>query len=302
MDQLLLVFVTAAEKENFSRAAEELHMTQPAVSQYIKTLERNMDTQLMERNNKMVRLTKAGEVVYHHAKEIIGLYTRMQHLVDDMMKTASGKLTIGASFTFGEYILPHMIASLREEYPFITPAITIHNTQEISAQLAARQLDVGIVEGEVNDNRLCTEVFANDTMVIVVSSDHPLAKQARVVFADLVNETWIAREEGSGTREVMERMFDSYQFTPEGLMEFGSTQVIKEAIEAGLGISFLSSWTIRKELALDTLKALQIKGFPFQRQFSLITQATPFQTKATKVFVDLLRRDKGTGFLSHLLW
>lgn len=265
-------------------------MTQPAVSQYVKTLERNMATQLMERNNKMVRLTKAGEVVYHHAKEIISLYTRMQHLVDDMMKTASGKLAIGASYTFGEYILPHVIASLREKYSLITPAITIHNTREISDQVAARQLDIGIVEGDVHDNKLHTEAFANDAMVIIVSADHPLAKQDSVIFSDVNQETWIVREEGSGTREVMERMFAGYQFTPEAIMEFGSTQVIKEAVEAGLGISFLSNWAIRKELTLGTLKALPIKGFPFKRQFSLITQATPFQTKAAKVFIDLLRR------------
>lgn len=108
MDQQLQVFVTVVEKQNFSRAAEELHMTQPAVSQYIRTLETNVGTRLLERSNKYVHLNKVGEIVYHHAKEILGLYTKMQRLVDDVTNVANGPISIGASYTFGEYVLPHI--------------------------------------------------------------------------------------------------------------------------------------------------------------------------------------------------
>jgi DNA-binding transcriptional LysR family regulator len=289
LDQQLLVFVTVSEKENFSRAAETLHMTQPAVSQYVKMLEREINTQLLERNNKMVRLTKAGEIVYHHAKEIIALYTRMRHVVDDMQHTASGKLTIGASYTYGEYVLPHVIAALRKKYPLIIPRITIHNTQEISELVASRQLDIGIIEGEIHNEKLYMEPFANDEMVVVASPEYSLTERSEIDFSDLAEETWIVRERGSGTREMTDRIFPEHEFTPDSTMEFGSTQVIKEAVEAGLGVSFLSHLTIRKELALGTLKTLKMKGFPFVREFSLITQATPFQTKAMEVFLKLLR-------------
>lgn len=294
MDQQLHVFVTVAEKRNFSRAAETLHMTQPAVSQYIKLLEREIDAKLLERNNKMVRLTKAGEVVYHHAKEILSLYSKMKTLVDDLKTTASGKLAIGASYTFGEYVLPHAIASLRKRYPLITPAITISNTQHIAELVVSRQLDVGIVEGEVHHKKLYAEPFANDSMVVVVSSKSELAYRSDITFSDLTDQTWIVREEGSGTREMTERMFADHSFIPESMMEFGSTQVIKEAVEADLGISFLSHWAIRKELTLGALKVLPIEGFPFTRQFSLITQDTVFQTKAMEVFLDLLREEGST--------
>lgn len=289
MDQQLLVFVTVAEKKNFSRAAEKLHMTQPAVSQYIKLLEREIDTTLLERNNKMVRLTKAGEVVYHHAKEILALYSRMKILVADMMQTAAGPLAIGASYTFGEYVLPHLIADLRHSYPLITPTVTIANTSRISEKVVARQLDIGVVEGEVHSNKLEVQPLADDYMVVVVSKNHPLADEKQVDFAELADETWIVREEGSGTREMTERMFEEHDFKPQSVMQFGSTQVIKEAVEAGLGISFLSRWALRKELELGTLRILKIKEFPFTRQFSVITQASPFQTKAAEVFMNLLR-------------
>lgn len=146
MDQHLHVFVTVVEKGSFSRAAEELHMTQPAVSQYIKLLEQTYGETLLERSTKFVRLNKAGEIVYYHAKEIVGLYTKMQSLMDDLSNRASGPLSIGASYTFGEYVLPHFIAKLLEEFPLIKPRIVIGNTKEIAKLVVGHQLDVGIIE------------------------------------------------------------------------------------------------------------------------------------------------------------
>ncbi|EGK13239.1 LysR family transcriptional regulator [Kroppenstedtia eburnea] len=290
MDSHLRVFVTVAEKKNFSRTAEELHMTQPAVSQYIQALERTVGAKLIERNNKFVCLTKAGDIVYHHAKEIMGLYTHMQSLVDDLMQVASGNLSIGASYTFGEYILPHVIARLHGRYPLIQPTVTIGNTTEIAESVADRRLDVGIVEGEFNHERLNTESFAKDWMVIIVPADHPLTRQKEVTVPDLKKENWIVREKGSGTREATEKMFKKLGFTPDHLMEFGSTQLIKESVEAGLGISFLSNWAVRKEESLGTIHLLKMDGTPIPRKFTWITQDTPFQTKALEVFIDEMRR------------
>ncbi|GIO07574.1 LysR family transcriptional regulator [Brevibacillus reuszeri] len=289
MDQQLLVFVTVADRQNFSRAAEELHMTQPAVSQYILSLERSVGTKLLERSNKYVRLNKAGEIVYHHAREILGLYTRMQSLVDDLMNTPSGHLTIGASYTYGEYVLPHVIARMQEYYPMITPTITIHNSTVITELVANRQLDVGIVEGELVHEKMCIEPFADDRMYLIVSPAHPLAKKEEVSVTELLDETWIVREEGSGTREAAEKMFRILQIQPKKRMEFGSTQVIKESVEAGLGISLLSYWAIRKERKLGTLCTLKVAGTPVTRDFSLVTKTNEFHTKALDIFMDLIR-------------
>lgn len=291
MDQHLQVFVTVAEKKNFSRTAEELLMTQPAVSQYIRKLEENIGTRLLERTNKYVRLNKAGEIVYHHAKEILGLYTNMQNLVDDLVNKANGPLTIGASYTFGEYVLPRVFANLQENYPDIEPALTIGNTSEIADLVATHQLDVGIVEGHFKDLQLQVEEFAEDCMVVVASSNHILAQKEHVEIRDLENETWIVREKGSGTREATEKMFRSFEFSPAKLMNFGSTQPIKEAVEAGLGVTMLSQWAIQKELRNGDLTMIPMKGLPFSRQFSIVTKS-PFQTKALEVFIGLLRENK----------
>ncbi len=290
MDQELHVFVTVVEKANFSHAAEVLHITQPAVSRYIKNLESKMNAKLLERNNKMVQMTKAGEIVYHHAKEILSLYEKMNVLVADLMSQPSGKLSIGASYTFGEYILPHIIATIRAEFRQINPSIMIGNTREIVHQVASRHIDVGIIEGKMTDEHVAMERFSVDSLVVVVSAGHPLAQKEVVSFSDLEDETWIVREQGSGTREATEQMFADHRFTPGSVMEFGSTQIIKESVEAGLGVSFLSTWTIRKELALGTLKVLDLPGFPVQRQFTLVTQDTQFQTKAMEVFLRVLKQ------------
>ena len=298
MNHYLRVFVTVVERENFSRAAEELHMTQPAVSQYIRMLEREIGAKLLERSNKYVRLNKAGEIVYHHAKEIIGLHETMQSLVDDLTNHAKGSLSIGASYTFGEYILPHIIAKMNEKYPLIEPQIRIGNTKEIEECVRSHQLDVGIVEGEFNSDHLLIEPFAEDMMYIVVPSQHRFANSTKEIsVSDLALETWIVRENGSGTRSATNELFRLLGLTPEKVMEFGSTQLIKESVEAGLGISLLSMWTIRKELSLATLQKVKVKGLPFTRKFSIVTQ-TPFQTKSVQVFLELIRENK---VLSNLI-
>jgi DNA-binding transcriptional LysR family regulator len=289
MDQYLGVFVKVVEKENFSKAAEELHMTQPAVSQYIRAFEESVGTRLLERSNKYVRLNKAGEIVYHHAKEILSLYTKMQYLVDDLTNNASGPISIGASYTFGEYILPHIIARLQKQHPLITPSIKIHNTKEIIELVNTHQLDIGIIEGLFKDESLHAEVVSEDKMAIVASPYHHfLQKKREFSLSELAEETWILREEGSGTRQAAENLFRMNGFTPNKIMEFGSTQLIKESVEAGLGITLLSRWAIDKELTNGYMGVIQVKGLPFKRNFSILTHS-PFQTKALKTFVETLR-------------
>lgn len=292
MDKHLQLFITVAEKQSFSRAAEEHYMTQPAVSQYIRALEDSIGMRLLERSNKYVRLNKAGEIVYHYGKEILGLYTTMQTIVDDLTNKANGPLTIGASYTFGEYVLPKIIADLKARYPDIEPTVIIGNTAKIADLVATHQLDVGVVEGHFDEKEMMIEEFARDEMVIVASPQHKLLhKETYVGINDLEKERWIVREKGSGTREATERLFQQFSITPSRLMHFSSTQPIKESVAAGLGISLLSKWAIQKEIKYGDLKIMPVQGFSLSRQFSIITKS-PFQTKALEIFIALLRSNK----------
>lgn len=293
MDQVLEVFVTVVEKGSFTRAAEELNMTQPAVSQYIQSLERSLGAKLLERSNKYVRMNQAGEIVFHHAKNILGMYTRMQTLVDDALHRASGELSIGASYTFGEYVLPHLITHLRKNYPLIIPKIQIGNTADVAEMILNHEAEIGIIEGEYQHEKLYIEAFAEDEMFIIVpAADERFANASRICLSELRDETWVVRETGSGTRRAAEQMFASRHFQPKVRVEFGSTQLIKESVEAGLGVTLLSHWAVRKEISLGTLRMLKPQGAPVRRHFSLISQSTPYHTKAVEVFLDLLRQNE----------
>jgi DNA-binding transcriptional LysR family regulator len=288
MDYQLLAFVYAADKKNFSRAAEELHITQSAVSLNIKALEKKYAVKLFDRTNKYVRLTKAGEILYYHARDILNQYAKIERLIEDLNHKAKGPLSIGSGYAFGEYLLPQIISVFKNQYPEITPKITIKNSNRIASQILRQELDLGIVEGDINHSNIVVRPFAEDEMVIIVPSYHRLAGMQEVDMEDLKDEVWVIREVGSGTREVTDRMFLQVGFKPSSLLEFGSSQIIKGAVEAGLGISFISEWVIRKEIHFGTLCSMRIKNHSIKRNFSYVTHTSKFHTKATDLFLDFL--------------
>jgi DNA-binding transcriptional LysR family regulator len=288
MDQRLAAFVAVVEQEGFSRAGATLHMTQPAVSQQVQSLERELGAQLLERSNRFLHLTPAGEIVYEHARQIIALEERMRRYVSDLTQVASGSLTIGASYTTGEYLLPRVLAAFRARYPQVTPAVTIANTQRVAELVAARRLDVGLVEGDVALPQAQARPLLEDNLIIVAAPRHPLADQSEVQPGALAGDTWIVRESGSGTRAVTDAFLARHALDSVARLEFGSAQMIKEAVEAGMGISLLSRWAIRKEVARGDLIELRIAGTPCVRQFSTLTLRSRFQTKALDVFLRLL--------------
>lgn len=290
MDHHLRTFVAVVEFKNFTRAAETLHITQSAVTLSIKTLEKTYQVKLLERTNKYVRVTKAGEILYHHAKEILAKYDHAKRLIDDLSNQASGPLSIGSSYTFGEYILPKLISDFKRKFPLVTPDITIRNTEAIVAQLLQHELDLGIVEGKVDHPHVLVRSFAKDEMVVVVPCSHPSAGRKVIHLKDLKDETWILREKGSGTRQTVEDVFKELDFYPNSTMSFGSSQIIKESVEAGLGVSILSESIIRKELLLGTVIGLRIKDFPMIRDFSYVIYNSEFRPRSTDLFLEHLNQ------------
>lgn len=288
---MLKVFIAVAEKQNFTRAAEELHLSQPAVSQYVRSLEELLGAKLLERTSKYVKLTPAGKVAYDHARQIADLYTRMQTSVDDLMHMAGGPIAIGASYTFGEYVLPGLIGQLQKEYPKIEPSIMIGNTQEIAEAILDHRIDLGIVEGHlVKEDQLVMEPFAWDVMSVVVAAGHPFAERNEIEPKELEKERWILREPGSGTREAAERLFLELGIRPRKTMEFGSTQIIKESVEAGLGISLLSEHAVRKEQALGTIRMLRLEHTTLQREFFWVKREAEAERRAVEIFLEMIRK------------
>lgn len=288
MDQNLLTFVTVIEKESFTKAAEELFISQSAVSLQIKGLEKKYRVKLFDRTNKYIRLTKAGEILYVHAKEILKQYNKAERLIDDLYFKASGPLYIGSSYSFGEQVLPEIIAQFKKIYPDIIPNISIRNSKRIAEQVLQQEIDIGILEGKVDHPDLMVQSFTQDEMVIIAPATHRLADCYEVEFAELKDETWILREKGSGTREVTDRVFSDHQFHPSAMMEFGSSQVIKEAVQRGLGISIISEWLILNKVKYGQLASFKLKNYPIKRPIHFVTNNAQLRTKATDLFMMFL--------------
>jgi LysR family transcriptional regulator, transcriptional activator of the cysJI operon len=284
----LLVFVTVAEKKNFSRAAEALSLTQPAISQQVHTLEEYYGTKLFERTSKRVELTHAGETLFPYAKKILELEALGKDAIHDLMGKVTGKLTIGATLTIGEYMLPHLIAEYTRRFPEVEVNVLVHNTEEIQEMALSHSLDIGMVEGRIEHRNLTMTPFLEDEMVLIAPIEHPLTAKETVTCEDLQTETYILREEGSGTRMIAEEVMQAIGFTPTRTFSFGSTQSMKEAVEAGMGLAILSKWCIRKELRFGTLAQLKPEHFTFTRPLCLLERAGHVQTRALTEFIALV--------------
>lgn len=293
MDHQLDVFVRVAERQSFSRAAEELHLSQPAVTLQIQALERSFGARLFERSRPKVRLTPAGEILLHHARAMLQHSAQARRLIEDLVQRAEGPLSIGASYTVGEYVLPHLLAPFRRSHPGVLPSVAITNTRSVAERVAQHAIDVGIIEGEVEDAGLLVTPLSEDRLVVIVPSGHCLASVREVPPEELAGETWLLREPGSGTRSAAERMLEATGITPKETIQLGSTQAIKESVEAGIGVSLVSRWAIRKELRLGTLAEVSIRGHVATRRFSVVVERSRFRTKALAVFLEFLEGSRG---------
>ncbi|PIC64146.1 LysR family transcriptional regulator [Sporosarcina sp. P13] len=288
MDRLLLVFLTVIEKGNLTRAAEKLFITQSAVSQNIKLLEEQFNAQLLDRTNKRIKLTKAGEILYLHAKQIMNQYALAGRMIDELKEGITGSLTIGSGFTFGEYFLPDVISTFIKDHPNINPKITIKNSIRIANQVKQKDLDIGIIEREIFYDELLTVPFSQDDMVVIVPADFPKNNGDVIPLSELAEQTWIIRENGSGTRQVTDTMFARTKLAPKRVLEFGSTQVIKGTVKNGIGISYTSKVAVKEELEKGVIKALTIEGYKDARTFYYVTNKSQPSSKALELFIETL--------------
>ena len=290
-DRRLQVFATVARLLSFTKAAEVLHMTQPAVTFQIRRLEEHFGTRLFERTRGRIALTEAGALVKLHADEILARYLAMDGEVRALCGEVRGALVVGASTTIGEYFIPRIVGAYQESSPGVQVRLCVANTGGVIHMVDAGEIDVGIVEGPVNNKALATEAIWDDELVMICAVDHALAARKSVAIDALSAYPFISREEGSGTREVMEnyikkRGVDGLELNI--IMEFGSPESIKSAVSAGLGISILSIATMQKELTLKTLCAVPLSP-PIRRPFTIVRKRQKFRLQAVEEFLDFAR-------------
>lgn len=290
-DRRLQVFHTVARLLSFTKAAETLHMTQPAVTFQVRQLEEHFNTRLFDRTHNRISLTDAGRAVFEYANQIFELYTDMENAVREMTGEISGALTIGASTTIAEYMLPTLLGDFKERYADVTIHLKVANTEGVVSMVENNTIDLGVVEAPVSNKNLVVESCKNDYLVAIVPPGHPLASERCIRVSQLLRYPFICREQGSGTREVIADYLDHQPGCAEGLriaMELGSPEAVKGAVEAGMGVSVVSRATIQKELRLGSLVALNLDP-PLQRPFSFVHQKQKFRLRVMEELLEFAR-------------
>ncbi len=291
-DRRLKVFHAVAKLLSFTKAAEALHMTQPAVTFQVRQLEEYFNTRLFDRTHNKVNLTPAGSKVYEFSDRIFDLYDEMENSVRELTGEISGALTIGASTTIAEYMLPTLLGQFKAKYPEINIRLKVSNTEGIVSMVEHNVIDLGVVEASVLNKNLIVEVCHDDHLVVVSPPEHELARRTQPLTPkDLKKFPFICREEGSGTREVIIQYLQDNGVNPVDMnfcLELGSPESLKGAVEAGMGISILSRSTIDKELKLGTLHEIQLDP-PLSRPFSFVRQRQKFRVRVMEELLEFAK-------------
>lgn len=291
-DRRLQVFHAVAKHLSFTRAADALFMTQPAVTFQIKQLEEQFNTRLFERRHGSISLTPAGELVLSYTEKILALSDEMETRVGEMTGEMRGPLLVGASTTIAEFMLPRVLGEFNARYPQVRARLIVANSESIESRVAEHALDVGLIEAPARLPGLTSQICCEDELVAICAPDYPLAGMKSVTPKVLAEHEFISREPGSGTREITDSYFRSHKIAPEKLktqMELGSPQALKGVVSTGLGFAIVSSAVVEKELQVGTLVAIPLKP-PLKRSLYLAYPQDRFQSRLTTTFIDFAKR------------
>ena len=274
-DFRLQVFNTVAKRLNFTKAAEELFITKPAVTKHIQEIENYFKLKLFERNGTKIKLTPAGETLLHHTDQLFAIYRNLEFELNTFTQQQKGKLRIGASTTVAQYVLPPVLAAFHKKFKDIKVTLTTNNTEKIEEALQNKNIDLGIIEGQSKNNLFKYTEFVKDELVLVANINHPLAKKDLIKPEELLKIPLLLREPGSGTLEVI-----AHALKPLGIkisqlqneMQLGSTESMKLYLLNSDAMAFLSIHSIFKELQHKECCIIDVKGLNIERHFYFIQQ------------------------------
>ena len=285
----LRVFSAIAAEGTFTAAARRLAVSQPAVSKQLGELEASVGLLLFDRLPRGVRLTEAGEVLARHAERIFEVEAAAEADLAALAGLTHGRLRVGASTTIGAYLMPQLFGEFRRRHGSIDLELEIANTESIVQLLAAGALDLALTEGFVPGGALQAEPVRTDALVVIVAPEHAWAQARRTTLRELAKAPFIARERGSGTRDVVQAALAERGVAVEPVMSLGSTEAIKNAVVAGLGVAMVSRLTVEVELATGRLVEVTVPGLKVQRALHLLTHQHRQPSPAADQFLALLR-------------
>ncbi|TXI17523.1 MAG: LysR family transcriptional regulator [Nitrosomonas sp.] len=283
----LKVFESVARHLSYSRAAEELHLTQPAVSMQIKQLEDNVSLPLFEQLGKRIYLTEAGRELYQYSRAIAQQLSDMETALDELKGMERGKLNISV-VTTANYFAPHLLAKFCQRYQGVTVSLNVSNRETVLKQLADNLIDLAIMGQPPEGLDIDSESFMENPLVVVAPPHHPLCQVHQIPVKRLEKEIFLVRESGSGTRSAMERFFAEHDIKISKGMETDTTEAIKQAVQAGMGLGIMSQHTAELELETNRLKMLDVQGFPIIRYWHVVNRKNKRLSGVANAFREFL--------------
>ncbi len=281
------VFEAVARHLSYTRASEELFLTQPAVSMQIKQLEENVGLPLFEQLGKQLHLTEAGREILACSRAISRQLKEAEEIIEDLKGIRRGKLRIAVASTAG-YFATRLLAAFAREYEGVTIHLDITNRENLLRQLAENEADLAVMGQPPEALDLDAEAFMDNPLVVIAAPDHPLAGKKRIALKRLESEVFVVRERGSGTRSAMERFFAHKEVKLHTGMEMTSNEAIKQAVQAGLGLGLVSVHTLELELQAGRLVVLSVAGFPIERRWFLVHRKGKRLSPVSRVFRDFV--------------
>jgi len=286
-DNRLKAFCLVVEMKSFSKAGEAIFVTQSAMSHLIKHLEDEMGVKLINRSGKKVMPTPAGWLFYSQSKKILEAYKELGNDINKLIKEIKGPLNLGASTTVARYLLPQVLYDFSKRYPEVQINLVVSNTEAIINELQQGNIDLGIVEGNIKNKGIALEEIADDEIFLIASDVNPLAKKKNIHAVDILSQPFIMPQSGSGLREFIEDFFQATRIEPKDIkisMTLGDSELIVQMVQSGLGISFVSKWTVFRPIKEGTIKVLRLPGKSLYRKFYIASADKEPSTMVVKTF------------------
>ncbi len=286
----LEVFLSVAKHLNYTRAGDEVHLSQPSVSVRVRHLEAELDVKLFEQLGKKVALTNAGLLLVPYARRVMGAVEDARHAIQDLQGLQRGSLRIGASTTPGMYIIPKIISRFKESYPRIDIHLVIKDTREIEVGVIRNVFDFGFVGGHLAGDEVDVLPWMTDELVLIVPPTHALAKKKAVRKEDLSKERFIMRESGSATRATLIDHLQKWQLKLQTIMEMENPESVKKAVQSGLGVAFISKFAVESEAKAGLLVTVRIPRLRINRQLKIVHRKDKHVSHAARKFIETSSR------------
>jgi DNA-binding transcriptional LysR family regulator len=286
----LQVFLSVAKHLNYTRAAEEVNLSQPSVSVRMRELERDLGSKLFEQLGKKIALTEAGKLLVPYATRIIAAMSDARQAIAELQGMERGLLRIGASTTPGMYLIPRTLAHFKRHYPKIEVHLAVKDTRKIEDGVIRNEFDFGFVGGHLAGDEVDVLPWMTDHLVLVVPSNHHLARKKLVKIADLRKEMFILREAGSATRAAVAHHLKKADLEVETVMEMENPESVKKAVQSGLGIAFISKFAVETELKAKSLVAVGVNGLDISRELKIVYRKDKHLGGAAQTFIEMARK------------